>query len=400
MRTTLTILTAMTMLAGLVHPGCSPDETEGEPTPDRKLSTQPVTAGSPMDEAHKKTAQRMVKDGLQFLLSKQDKSGGWRINTPVGPAYTALILKALVQHPDFNSDSPEVKKGIEYLLSFRGDDGGFYDPANPGFANYTSAIALMSFNAMGDEKFDGVKDGVIAYLKGLQIKPGSKTPKGRTVGQGEDIEGGMGYGTKGRPDLSNTGISAEALHQAGLDPDDPAMQRLLGFVTRLQNRTESNKTIYAKAGSNDGGFYYAIDESKVMTPAGVLAKPSYGSMTCMGLKTMIYAGVTKDDPRVRAAFDWIRKHWTLEQNAGLPPKQALEGLYYYYHTFAKALGAWGEDIVTDADGVEHNWREELIDELASRQADGRWANKESRWMENDEYLVTAYVVLTLQEMMR
>jgi len=397
MRTTLTILTAMTMLAGLAQPGCSPDDDK----PVRELTTQPVPPDGPMDEARAKTAQTMINDGLRFLLDKQEERGGWRTDKAVGPAYTALILKALVQHPDFNTDSPEVKKGLEYLLSFRQDDGGFYDPAMPGFANYTSAIALMSLTAMGDEKFEGVRRDLIAYLKDLQIKPGSKTPKGRTVGNGEDIEGGAGYGMKGRPDLSNTGMWAEALHQAGLAPDDPNMQRMLGFVTRLQNRTESNTTIYARAGSNDGGFYYAIDESKVVTPEGVLAKPSYGSMTCMGLKTMIYAGVTKDDPRVKAAFDWIRKHWTLEQNAGLPPSQALQGLYYYYHTFAKALHAWGEDVVTDSDGVEHNWREELIDELASRQVEGRWMNKNSpRWMEGDEYLVTTYVVLTLQEIVR
>jgi len=396
MRTTLTILTAMTMLAALIAPGCSEEEP-----PERELSTPPVAPEASMDDAHKATAQRLVNDGLQFILKQRDKeSGGWRVGTPVGPAYTALVLKSLVQHPDFNSDSPEVKKGFEYLLSLRQADGGIYDPDNPGFANYTSSVALMAVSAAGDAKFDGARRELIAYLKGLQIKPGSKDPKGRTIGDGEDIEGGAGYGMRGRPDLSNTGMWAEALHQGGVDPDDPAMQRMLGFVTRLQNRTESNTTIYAKAGSNDDGFYYAIDESKVMTPEGDLAKPSYGSMTYMGIKSMIYAGVTKDDPRVKGAFNWARKHWTLKQNPNLPADQALEGLYYYYHTFAKALSAWGEDIVIDAEGTKHNWREELIDELAARQVDGRWANKESRWMENDEVLVTTYVVLALQEMMR
>ena len=34
-------------------------------------------------------------------------------------------------------------------------------------------------------------------------------------------------------------------------------------------------------------------------------------MTYTGLKTFLYAGVGKDDPRVKAAVDWIRRHYTL-----------------------------------------------------------------------------------------
>ena len=61
-------------------------------------------------------------------------------------------------------------------------------------------------------------------------------------------------------------------------------------------------------------------------------------MTYAGLKSMIYAGVSPDDPRVKAAHEWIRKNYTLEQNPGMGDA----GLYYYYHTFAKALSALEE----------------------------------------------------------
>ena len=59
-------------------------------------------------------------------------------------------------------------------------------------------------------------------------------------------------------------------------------------------------------------------------------------MTYGGLKSFLYAGVSKDDPRVKAAVDWIRRHYTLEENPGM----GKAGLYYYYHTFAKAMDAW------------------------------------------------------------
>ncbi len=70
-------------------------------------------------------------------------------------------------------------------------------------------------------------------------------------------------------------------------------------------------------------------------------------MTYAGLKSMIYAGVGPDDPRVKAALDWIKKHYTVKENPGMEDA----GLYYYYHTFAKALDALRQDVIADADGT-------------------------------------------------
>ena len=206
--------------------------------------------------------------------------------------------------------------------------------------------------------------------------------------------GGAGYGRHERPDLSNTQFLIEALKAAGNGPDDEAMQKALVFVSRCQNlETEHNTTDFART-NPDGGFYYTIaaggSSMAGETPEGGLR--SYGSMTYAGLKSMIYAGVGPDDPRVKAAFDWIRKHYDLETNPGM----ADNGLYYYYHTFAKALNAMGVDKVEDADGVKHDWRRELRQELLSRQRpDGSWVNENPRWMEGEPSLVTGYALLAL-----
>ena len=115
-------------------------------------------------------------------------------------------------------------------------------------------------------------------------------------------------------------------------------------------------------------------------------------MSYAALKSMIFAGLKADDPRVKAAIDWAKKHYSLTENPGL----GEGGLYYYYHLFAKALAAVGEPILIDDTGKAHNWREELIAELAKRQQpDGSWVNKNSRWMEGDPNLVTGYALLTL-----
>ena len=40
-------------------------------------------------------------------------------------------------------------------------------------------------------------------------------------------------------------------------------------------------------------------------------------MTYTGLKSFLYAGVNKDDPRVKAAVSWVRAHYTFEENPGM-----------------------------------------------------------------------------------
>jgi squalene-hopene/tetraprenyl-beta-curcumene cyclase len=184
------------------------------------------------------------------------------------------------------------------------------------------------------------------------------------------------------------------LKALGHDADSEAMQRALVFVSRCQNlETEHNTTPFA-AKNPDGGFYYtpAAGGSSMAgeTPGGGLR--SYGSMTYAGLKSMIYAGVSAADPRVTAAIKWIRLHYDLQSNPGM----GEAGLYYYYHTFAKALAAIGQDTFVDAEGHKHDWRAELRAALAARQQpDGSWVNENDRWLEGDPNLVTGYALLAL-----
>lgn len=120
-------------------------------------------------------------------------------------------------------------------------------------------------------------------------------------------------------------------------------------------------------------------------------------MTYAGFKSMLYAKLDRDDPRVQRAIQWIRRHYTLDHNPNMPPAQSKEGLYYYYHVFARAILAWGEKTIVDANGVPHYWRTELCEKLLSLQRDdGSWVNEEDRWYEGNPDLVTAYAVLSLQ----
>ena len=208
--------------------------------------------------------------------------------------------------------------------------------------------------------------------------------------------GGVGYGGPERPDLSNTAYMIEALKALNATDNDPAIQRALVFISRCQNLDGKwNDTPFANK-VNDGGFYYVIPTESVdpadterVTPTGGLR--SYGSMTYHGFKSLVYAGLSKEDARTQAALDWIRKHYSLKQNPG----QGTAGLFYYYNTFGKALEASELDVVETVD-KQHDWRKDLIAELSARQLpNGSWVNSNRRWFENDANLCTAFALLSL-----
>ena len=73
-----------------------------------------------------------------------------------------------------------------------------------------------------------------------------------------------------------------------------------------------------------------------------------------------------------------------------------QGLYYYYHTFAKALDVLKLDELKDEAGTAHDWRKELAEKLEQLQAEnGSWVNPAGRWLEGDPNLATAYALMAL-----
>lgn len=332
--------------------------------------------------------EQAVTRAIQFLQKSQAEDGSYSKQS--GPAITALVTTAILRSGR-SVDDPQVAKGLKYLQSFVQPDGSIATP-NSGHKNYETCLAIACFSAANkDGRYHNVLKKAEAYVRGEQWDES----------EGQDKAsfnyGGAGYGSKKRPDLSNTSFLIDALHSAGAGANDEAIQKALVFVSRCQNlETEHNTTPFA-AKNPDGGFYYTIaaggQSMAGTTDEGGLR--SYGSMTYAGLKSMIYAGVGPDDPRVKAAADWIKKHYTLEANPGMEDA----GLYYYYQTFAKALDALKQDVITDASGKKHNWRQELLSELVKRQRpDGSWLNDNQRWMEADPNLVTGYALLTLTEL--
>jgi len=331
------------------------------------------------------TREEVVAKAINYLRSRQAEDGAFAKDT--GPAVTALVAAALLRQGRTVND-PMVAKALAYVEKFVQDDGGIYQVGSY-HRNYETCVAVMALSeANRDGRYDKVLKKADAFLKGLQWDEDEEKDKN------DPAYGGAGYGSHKRPDLSNTSFLIDALKATGNDANSEALQKALIFVSRCQNlESEYNTTPFA-AKVNDGGFYYtpaAGGSSQAGTlPNGGLR--SYASMTYAGLKSMIYCGVDRDDPRVEAAISWIKQHYDLSSNPGLGDA----GLYYYYHTFAKALNALGVDTFVDANGNKHDWRDELVAALAARQkADGSWTNENPRWMEANPELVTAYSLLAL-----
>ncbi len=92
---------------------------------------------------------------------------------------------------------------------------------------------------------------------------------------------------------------------AGIPKNDPAFKKAAIFVSRCQNlKGEHNDQKWAGK-INDGSFIYspaAGGQTKTQDkPNDGGGLPGYGSMTYAGIKSLIYCGVSKDDPRIQKA---------------------------------------------------------------------------------------------------
>jgi squalene-hopene/tetraprenyl-beta-curcumene cyclase len=343
-------------------------------------------------------AADLAAKAVGFLRPRQGNDGSWSGDRKE-PGITALVVTAMLRSSRVTPDDPAVAKGLAYLEQFVGPKGGLSEAPH---SVYSTSVALMAFQAANKGgRFDRVIKGGQDFLKVTQWD--ETEGKGRTDAQ----YGGLGYGgDNSRPDLSNTAFFIEALRESGLPADDPALQKALVFVSRCQNLKSEFNDLPGASKVNDGGFVYTPTfgtgdaagktakggRGKGARPAGDGTLRSYAGMTYAGLKSMIYAGLTQDDPRVKAALEYIRNNYTLDENPG----QGQRGLYYYYQTFAKAMALLGKPTMVDAKGVEHNWRAELLTALAKRQeSNGSWVNRDDRFMEGDPNIVTSFGLLAL-----
>ena len=327
-----------------------------------------------------------IDRSLNWLATRQNADGSW--SNPNCPALTALAVKAFAR-----SEHPKKKiivaKGVHYLLSCVQKDGGIYRPASDGkgagLSNYNTAICMSALHATGDASLIKTIRNARKFIAGAQYM-GGDIYRG---GFGYDKDSSLAY-----TDLLSTFHAVDAMAEtAGVEKyrssSEPRIDidwnETVKYVKSIQNRAPDKK-------ADNGGFTLKPSESHIVFR-------SYGSMTYSGMLALIHANVSKKDIRVRSAFDWSIKHWSLKENPGM----GGQGLYFFYNVLAKALSAYGQDVIPLADDHSSiNWRAELGKTLLDLQktdratGHGYWTNDAARFWEDDPVLVTSYAILTLQ----
>ncbi|MDZ4289858.1 MAG: prenyltransferase/squalene oxidase repeat-containing protein [Prosthecobacter sp.] len=342
--------------------------------------------------------------GLGFLKAKQNpETGQWGDAEPV--AFTALAIASTLLDPNRDPQAPippHIEKGYAFLLKNVQPDGGIYVKAR---ANYNTSLALMALLLHPKLENEQIMLAARRFIIGQQ---NDFDEKGKTD---NPFDGGIGYGTPkpnnpAHADLSNTTFALEALHyaqalladkgDAGKGEPQLNFSAAIQFIQNCQNLPATNKLGWVSNDPKDkGGFVYSPGETRgaeEKLPDGRVALRSYGSISYAGMMSFIYAGLDKSDPRVQAVMEWLSANYTLDENPGL----GANGLYYYYHTMAKALAAARVDFLKTKDGKVVDWRADLAGKILSLQkGDGTWANETGRWMESDSVLTTSYMLMAL-----
>lgn len=355
-----------------------------------------------------------IEKGRQFILRNVQKDGS------IGRVYKnyttsiCLITLAIINNQE---DYQVMKNARHYLLDTQIDETRLKFLKEK-YTEYKQIIEIL-------------KEDNNPFLAGLEV---DREKLLKVYGKYKDFAsdnttntnpfyGGIGYGSGGPsvPDLSNTQWALEALHltefldsesygatQKQINKSNLAWDKALKFLRKVQQIPESADTTWIvpeKGNKFDGGFIYQPGSSKFNDKTAQVAKNelgnykkeglrSYGSMTYAGLKSMIYAKLSKDDFRIKAAMDWGKKHYTLDNN----PMMGAEGHFYYIHTFTKAHSVFGDEKIILKNGNTHYWRIDVLKKLLSMQKqDGNWINERSgRWMESLPVLSTAYALLSME----
>ena len=352
----------------------------------------------PQNLSLRNEVERAIDKGTRWLVTQQNAEGYW--GDTEYPALTAMAVSTLLNQPD-SKPSPAIRKGLGFIISKVQSDGGIY---GKGLASYNTSICMMTLMQSGDPAYEPIIRKARRFLINQQSDFDVR-------GEGDNVfDGGVGYGSRwAHSDLSNTYLALEALYYSERylkkTPEtqlkmDLNWEMAIEFISKCQNRPESNSEEWAQNSpkKDQGGFIYFPGSSMAgeeKLPNGKTALRSYGSMSYAGLLSLIYAKMDPKDPRIQSVREWLGRNYTTKENPGMGP----QGLFYYYHTMAKALTLLGEETLVLENGKKVNWREELTKELFNLQdPKGFWINENGRWWEKDPVLVTSYALLTLERL--
>ncbi len=376
----------------------------------------------------------------------------------------AMVLNGLLRgpRPVLPSENEQVEATLASLIERAHDNphGIVWSGQGDGYAVYESATSLRAMVEAARQdpawreatEVDETIRRVRRYLLSAQIDEIQELGfeddfqiSGPDDEMGEHY-GGWGYGQVRRENrapanMSTTNMAMEALYESfevveGTSEEqeqfEAAQRKLQNFLRHVHNLREyqgpEGRTVHwndrivedvhdprdadqmgqpdepqLMAGT-DGGAMYSPGSSKAgfeQVDGGFFTPRSYGSMTYALLRLYVMSGISSQDPRVQAAYNWVSdaENYTFEYNPGFEVDGSSEyqGLFYYYFTAADTLARLApEGHLVDSRGEEHNWRQDLTRTLQRLQnEDGSWTNGHDRWIEQDPRLASAYALIAL-----
>lgn len=327
------------------------------------------------------SAKKSVDNGLRYLRAQQKENGSY--GDHVGLTSMALIAYAESHRAYRYDDGPFIARAADWLAAQARADGAITGDATP---TYNTALAIIALHDIDKAKYKAQIEAGQKFLVRFQ------TDEDQKYQPTDKFYGGIGYGGDERPDLSNLQYALEGLARTDYDPKSDVWAKAQIFISRSQNRSESNDQPWA---GNDGGFVYAPGQSPAGEAGGKFT--SYGAMSFAGLKSLIFTQAKKDDPRVQAVWNWIKANYDWNQHPGMN----MVSYFYYLQTAAGALEAYGEPNVPDAKGRARNWMADMLTKIISLQKpDGSWVNDDPKYWEGNPVLVTARAVIAINHALR
>jgi hypothetical protein len=306
--------------------------------------------------------RRAVDRAVEALRKRQEADGAWRsrdyADLKSGLPLTALVLFSFSRLPE----PPEASAAIAFLVRHLDANG----QVGAEYPNFTTGMALRAFRVYKPPQWEEMTRRMAAYLAAAQAAESS--------GWTRDDPGYGSWGLGGLPlrpretlrlDISSARWALEALAEAG-GVEGALRDKALAFVARHQNP--------------DGGFCYSRAAPSTSKADGF---SSYGSATADGVLALRALG--GDAERLRAAEEWLDRHFLSDKTPGVGPPWD-DGVFYYYAAAAAAA-------VAARDPAR---RRALAEEIRRRQfVDGLWRNPSAVMKEDDPLIATCFALLVL-----